>query len=132
MNGPAGMPPTTAAVSAYFRGRRSAIAEFSPEDLTANERLWREICGLPETAEPAEPQPAAAEAENGGSTSAEASPVAEPPDPSCGHCGQPPCRGCGQPFQPRRGWSLYCSAVCKQRAKRARRADFRQRAEAAE
>jgi hypothetical protein len=122
------VPPPPAAVAAYFARRRSSIAEFTPEDLADNERLWRvEICGLPESA-----TPAAGEAENGGSTSAEASPVAEPPDPSCRAHGEPRCYDCGQPFQPRRQWSRYCSAGCKQRAKRARRADFRQRAEAAE
>jgi hypothetical protein len=114
------LPPTPAAVTAYFTRRRSAIAEFTPEDLASNERLWRvEICGLPESA-----APAAVEAENGGSRSAEASPVVQSPDPPCGHCGQPPCRACGQPFQPRREWSRYCSASCKQRAKRARRGNI--------
>jgi hypothetical protein len=111
------LPPPPAAVAAYFARRRSSIAEFMPEDLTANERLWVvEICGLTEPA-----TAATEEAENGGSTSAEASPVVQSSDPPCGHCGQPPCRACGQPFQPRREWSRYCSAGCKQRAKRARR-----------
>jgi hypothetical protein len=49
------LPPPPAAVAAYFQRRRSSIAGFSPEDLTANERLWREICGLPEL----DPRPAA-------------------------------------------------------------------------
>jgi hypothetical protein len=111
------LPPPPAAVAAYFQRRRSSIAGFSPEDLDANERLWREICGLPESAEPAEPQPAAAEAENEGSKAAEASPVVQSSDPSS--CA--PCGGCGQTFEPRREWSRYCSASCKQRAKRARR-----------
>jgi hypothetical protein len=104
------LPPPPAAVAAYFQRRRSSIGGFSPEDLDANEQLWREICGLP--------QPAAAEAEKWGSTSVVASPVIPGPDPSA----QPRCAGCGQPFQPRREWSRYCSPGCKQRAKRARRA----------
>jgi hypothetical protein len=55
------LPPTPAAVAAYFRARRSAIAEFTPEALQHNERLWLELCGLPEPSEPT--VPAAAEAE---------------------------------------------------------------------
>jgi hypothetical protein len=41
------LPPPPAAVAAYFQRRRSSIAEFTPEDLASNERLWLEICGLP-------------------------------------------------------------------------------------
>jgi hypothetical protein len=120
-----GLPPAPATVASYFTRRRSAIAEFTPEDLASNERLWVvEICGLTESA-----APAAAEAENGGSKAAEVVPVVQSSDPPCGHCGQPPCRGCGRAFQPRRQWSRYCSAGCKQRAKRARRGSVAEAAE---
>jgi hypothetical protein len=62
------LPPPPAAVAAYFQRRRSSIAEFLPEDLASNERLWVvEICGLTESA-----APATGEAENGGSAPAEA------------------------------------------------------------
>ena len=44
------LPPTPAAVAEYFRRRRSAIAEFSPDNILHNERLWVvETCGLPES-----------------------------------------------------------------------------------
>jgi hypothetical protein len=45
------LPPTPAAVVEYFHRRRRAIAEFSPDDILHNERLWcDEICGQPESA----------------------------------------------------------------------------------
>ena len=47
---PAVLPPSSAAVAEYFRRRRSSISEFSPDDIRHNERLWVEICGLPESA----------------------------------------------------------------------------------
>jgi hypothetical protein len=51
MTGPAALPPSPAAIAEYFRRRRSTIAEFWPDDILHNERLWVvEICGLPESA----------------------------------------------------------------------------------
>jgi hypothetical protein len=50
MTGPAALPPSPAAIAEYFRRRRT-IAEFSPDDILHNERLWViETCGLPESA----------------------------------------------------------------------------------
>src|SRR5215831_6509226 len=47
---PAVLPPSAAAVAEYFRRRRSTIAEFTPDDILHNERLWVvEICGLDES-----------------------------------------------------------------------------------
>src|SRR5215472_8829726 len=46
---PAVLPPSAAAVAEYFRRRRSTIAEFTPDDILHNERLWVvDICGLTE------------------------------------------------------------------------------------
>jgi len=51
MTSPAVLPPSPAAVAEYFRRRRSTIAEFSPDNILHNERLWVvEICGSPESA----------------------------------------------------------------------------------
>jgi hypothetical protein len=51
MISPAVLPPSPAAVAEYFRSRRRTIAEFSPDDIRHNERLWVvETCGLPESA----------------------------------------------------------------------------------
>jgi hypothetical protein len=47
---PTVLPPTPAAVTAYFNQRRRAIAEVTPDDIRHNEQLWVvETCGLPET-----------------------------------------------------------------------------------
>jgi hypothetical protein len=50
MTAPAMLPPSASAVAEYFRRRRTAISEFSPDDILHNERLWVvEICGLDES-----------------------------------------------------------------------------------
>jgi hypothetical protein len=111
------LPPTPAAVAAYFAQRRGTLAAITPEDARHNERLWLVgACGLSESEAAVLLQPAAREAweaENEGSTADEVIPAGAGPDPRC--------NACGQPFQPRRGWSRYCTVNCKQRAKRARR-----------
>jgi hypothetical protein len=119
------LPPTPAAVAAYFKQRRGSLTELTPEDARHNERIWLVgACGLSESEAAAlmagAPSPAAAmpigaalEAENGGSRAEEVMPVIQGPDPRC--------NACGQHFQPRREWSRYCTVNCKQRAKRARR-----------
>jgi hypothetical protein len=108
------LPPTPAAVAAYFTQRHGTLEAFTSDETRHNEWLWLvEICKLAESEAAALLQPPSLEAENGGSTSAEVIPVVQSPDPRC--------KACGQPFQPRREWSLYCSASCKQRVKRARR-----------
>jgi hypothetical protein len=106
------LPPTPAAIAAYFTQRRSVISEFTPADIEHNERLWVVgICGMPEPPECA--VPASPETENGGSEAAEVIPAVQGSDPRCS--------ACGRAFQPQREWSRYCSASCKQRAKRRRR-----------
>jgi hypothetical protein len=59
MNGPL-LPPPPAAVASYFTRRRSAIAEFTPEDLASNERLWAEACGEVESPDATMPTEASA------------------------------------------------------------------------
>ena len=54
------LPPAPAAVAAYFERRRRTLAEFTPDDIEHNERLWLETCGVA--------APPAPEAQNGGST----------------------------------------------------------------
>jgi hypothetical protein len=55
-----GLPPTPAAVASYFTRRRSAIAEFTPDDLASNERLWAEACGEVESPDATMPTGASA------------------------------------------------------------------------
>jgi hypothetical protein len=115
------LPPAPAAVTEYFRRRRGSLAELTTADLQHNERLWVvETCGLPESAcDPAitpggsVPRPAAWEVKYGGSTEPEVVPAV--------HADTTHCGACARAFQPRREWSRYCSPICKQRAKRARR-----------
>jgi hypothetical protein len=114
------LPPTPAAVAAYFAQRRGSLAGFTPDEVRNNERLWLvEVCGLsePPESEARAPAPAregrALEAEDGGSMEPEVVPAI--------HAANSHCGACGQPFQPRREWSRYCTVNCKQRAKRARR-----------
>jgi hypothetical protein len=94
-----GLPPTPAAVAAYFTRRRSAIAEFMPDELRHNERLWIvEICGLTESA-----APAAGEGENGGSKAAESSKALTPhPAPHAAAVGRRSSRGGSGPATARR------------------------------
>ena len=72
------LPPPPDAVHSYFARRVHSLSGWTPEEVTANERLWHvEICGLPEaTFRSAEPAPSvttqnrippAAHPENGGS-----------------------------------------------------------------
>jgi hypothetical protein len=79
-----GLPPTPAAVASYFTRRRSAIAEFTPEDLASNERLWRAVCGLPELLAAAPTAPA-----NTMPTGAAQSPAGEQVE-GCGYPNTPP------------------------------------------
>jgi hypothetical protein len=124
MSGALMLPPTPAAVAAYFAQRRGTLAGFTPDEIQHNEMFWLVgACGLSESEAAAlmgdlripaaMPTGAALEAENGGSMAEEVIPAAPCPDPRC--------NACGQPFQPRREWSRYCTVNCKQRAKRARR-----------
>ena len=77
MSGALMLPPTPAAVAAYFAQRRGTLAGFTPDETRHNEWLWLvEVCKLSESE-----AAAALEAENGGSTSAEVIPVVQSPTP---------------------------------------------------
>jgi hypothetical protein len=99
------LPPTPALVGEYFRRRRSAIAEFSPDDIRHNERLWvLGICGLPESA--IDPAPII--------TREQAARLDDPfsDKRKFGHRGQyTKCAGCGSVFESL-GLRL-CATCCK-------------------
>jgi hypothetical protein len=122
------LPPPPDAVRSYFALRVHSLSGWTPEEVTANERLWHvEICGLPEaTFRSPEPAPSVTtqnrippieKSENGGSKPAGV--VREPPTNVTPLYRA--CEECRRPFRPTRPWSTFCSPRCKQRAKRARR-----------
>jgi hypothetical protein len=137
------LPPTPALVSEYFRRRRRAIAEFTPDAILHNGRLWVvETCGLPESE--LDPAPVI--------TREQAMRLDDPfadkhkfgprgQYAKCAGCGTvfeslglalcatccksshaaqaKRCRECGAPLPPRSRKTLkFCSATCRQKAYR--------------
>ena len=141
MNGPAGLPPSPAAVADYFGRKLCTISEFSPDGILHNERLWVvETCGLPESE--LDPPPIitreqAARLDDPFSDKRNFGPRGQYAKcAGCGavfeslglrlcaacckssHASQPKrCQECGAPLHPGARKTLkFCSAACKQKA----------------
>jgi hypothetical protein len=120
------LPPTPAAVAAYFAQRRGTLSELTPEDARHNDRLWLVgACGLseseaealltsdqrPAAAMPLEPSAEAAGEGNGlpGYPSTPALSVTR---------NSAACATCGSAFRARRSTARFCTTRCRMVAHR--------------
>ena|SRR5215469_349744 len=140
---PVVLPPSPAAVAEYFRRRRSTIAEFSPDDILHNERLWVIGIGrLPDSALDLAPiitREQAARLDDPFSDKRKFGPRGQYTKCAgcgavfeslglnlCAGCGKSShavpskrCRECGAPLSPHGRKTLkFCSDTCRQKAHR--------------